>query len=171
MGTWKNGLYWVEYGDMDERHYPEVDAIIVKANTDAFDLDWATAPNYTVGFDADGRVRAVEAWGYTEDGGLPTVRVDIPLHDKVETGTLSMNLWPRHEPKTPDMEMILGSYTTDPPMAVRVNGVWYAVGYTDSGTTYAGGGTGPVRCRLYKAETLRANGNDTIATDLENLYC
>ena len=68
------------------------------------------------------------------------------------------SLWPAHEPMKEDMVMTMGSYTTCPPWAVEIDSVKYAVSYTESGTSYAGGGTGPVQCRLFTVENLRKNG-------------
>jgi len=87
-----------------------------------------------------------------------------------EQKELKNPLWPAHEPKIPDLQMTLGDYRNDPPDAVKVEGVWYAVGYDSNFTSYSGGGTGPVRCRLYKAETLEKRGlTAALAKELNTL--
>lgn len=78
---------------------------------------------------------------------------------KIEaTAELESVLWPTHEPKKADLEMVLGDFRNHPPNAVKVDGIWYAVGYSNNFTSYAGGGTGPINCRLYKAESLKKEG-------------
>jgi hypothetical protein len=67
-------------------------------------------------------------------------------------------LWPSNEPATPDDEKVLGTYRTSPDDFVVIGGQLMAVCYDNNFTNYSGGGTGPIRCRLYKASTLIEKG-------------
>lgn len=67
-------------------------------------------------------------------------------------------LWPSNEPATPDATRVLGGYRSSPPDFIMESGQLMAVGYDNDSSSYSGGGTGPIRCRLYKADTLIESG-------------
>jgi len=87
-----------------------------------------------------------------------------------ETRNLENPLWPAWEPKVPDLTKVLGDYLNHPPDAVKIDEVWYAVGYDSNFTSYSGGGTGPITCRLYKAESLEKRKiTSALAEELKGL--
>lgn len=74
---WNNEktLYSVEYKDLHESRFEEVDQIIEDNKGDGV-LDgqietwygWETSPSYTIFFSPEGEIKQIKAWGYDLNG-------------------------------------------------------------------------------------------------------
>jgi hypothetical protein len=63
-------------------------------------------------------------------------------------------LCPAWEPEEPVMVITMGDSRNWPPSFVEVNGIPYAVSHTNNVTSYSGGGSGPIPCRLFTIAQL-----------------
>ena len=74
----EQSIFWVEYPQLHESRIQEVDAIIDHLEQKMVnDVDWASYPSITIGFNPDSVVTHIKIWGFMQCGTFNTITVNV----------------------------------------------------------------------------------------------